>query len=194
MKKIILFVACSGVVIMLFEKPVVAQNQERFNSSSGSQAKDPGVRAGSVTAGKPISTLSPSQLNTSPTGWPASTKSIKLLTDWARLSIPIVAAAVTLSRRSVAPARRRTSTPTLAPILSWRRLPRTAPQTKYPPSSRQTVRCGKPASLSPSIPTVRSVELPMEVSTVCSPLLAARTREPAILLNLISIRCNSSAI
>jgi CxxC motif-containing protein (DUF1111 family) len=62
MKKIILFVACSGVVMMLFEKPLVAQNQERFNSSSGSQAKDPGVRAGSVTAGKPISTLSPSQL------------------------------------------------------------------------------------------------------------------------------------
>lgn len=60
MRKIIMIVVCSLVVAKLIEKPVIAQNQ--FNSSASSQAKDPGVRTGSVNAGQPLSTLSPSQL------------------------------------------------------------------------------------------------------------------------------------
>jgi CxxC motif-containing protein (DUF1111 family) len=60
MRKIIMFVVCSVVVAGFFETPVIAQSQ--FNSNSGSQVKDPGVRAGSVIVGKPLSTLSPSQM------------------------------------------------------------------------------------------------------------------------------------
>jgi CxxC motif-containing protein (DUF1111 family) len=61
MKRIFLCLAsvlvCASVPLI---QPMVAQTQT--SDSLNSQAKDPGVRAGSVNAGKPLSTLTPSQL------------------------------------------------------------------------------------------------------------------------------------
>ncbi len=60
MKKIIMLVVCLAIAVFLLILPVFAQNQASSNTSS--QAKDPGVRAGSVGAGKSLTTLSPSQI------------------------------------------------------------------------------------------------------------------------------------
>ena len=57
-----LFLFLSGALFssLLFLAPVLAQSVSSSNLSS--QAKDPGVRAGSVNAGQPISALTPGQL------------------------------------------------------------------------------------------------------------------------------------
>jgi CxxC motif-containing protein (DUF1111 family) len=59
MKKIVTLVVCLAIgmlfAMLLFYLPALAQNQP------STQAKDPGVRAGSVNAGQALSTLSPSQ-------------------------------------------------------------------------------------------------------------------------------------
>ncbi len=57
-----LFFSLSGALgsSLLFLAPVLAQSVSSSNLSS--QAKDPGVRAGSVNAGQPISALTPGQL------------------------------------------------------------------------------------------------------------------------------------
>ena len=60
MRKIIMLVVCLAFVLLFFKQSAFAQNQPSFGG--GSPAKDPGVRAGTVNAGKPLSTLSPSQL------------------------------------------------------------------------------------------------------------------------------------
>jgi len=62
MKRIVTLVVCLAVAtlfaMLLFYLPAGAQSQP----SSSSQAKDPGVRTGTVNAGQALSTLSPSQL------------------------------------------------------------------------------------------------------------------------------------
>ena len=59
MKRIVTLVVCLAIgtlfAMLLFYLPALAQSQP------SSQAKDPGVRAGSVNAGQALSTLSPSQ-------------------------------------------------------------------------------------------------------------------------------------
>jgi CxxC motif-containing protein (DUF1111 family) len=60
MKKIVLYVVCLVFVIRLLGQP--AHTQDLSETNGGSQAKDPGVRAGAVSAGQPLSSLSPSQL------------------------------------------------------------------------------------------------------------------------------------
>ncbi len=60
MRKIAMPVVCLFIAMLCFSQISVAQNQPIANA--GAQAKDPGVRTGSVNAGKPLSTLSASQL------------------------------------------------------------------------------------------------------------------------------------
>jgi hypothetical protein len=59
MRKIVTLVVCLAVAtlfaMLLFYLPALAQSQLSL------QAKDPGVRAGSVNAGQALSTLSPGQ-------------------------------------------------------------------------------------------------------------------------------------
>ncbi len=61
MKKIVTLVVCLAIgtlfAVLLLYLPALAQSQ----LSDGSQAKDPGVRAGTVSAGQALSTLSASQ-------------------------------------------------------------------------------------------------------------------------------------
>lgn len=59
MKKIVTLVVCVLLANLLPCRSASAQNQP---NNAGAQAKDPGVRAGTVNAGQPLSTLSPSQL------------------------------------------------------------------------------------------------------------------------------------
>jgi CxxC motif-containing protein (DUF1111 family) len=60
MNKIIALVVCLPFAVMLLDQPAFAQ--VRASNHEGMQAKDPGVRAGTVNAGQPLPTLSPSQL------------------------------------------------------------------------------------------------------------------------------------
>jgi CxxC motif-containing protein (DUF1111 family) len=60
MRKIVMLVVCLASSMLLMDQAAFAQNQPVANASS--QPRDPGVRAGSVNAGKPLSTLSPGQL------------------------------------------------------------------------------------------------------------------------------------
>jgi CxxC motif-containing protein (DUF1111 family) len=60
MKEIVTLVVCPVFFMLLLDQPAPAQNVPDTNGSS--QVKDPGVRAGTVNAGRPLSSLSPSQL------------------------------------------------------------------------------------------------------------------------------------
>jgi CxxC motif-containing protein (DUF1111 family) len=60
MRKYVMVLVCLGAGVLLLNRTAVAQNHP--NSNGNSQATDPGVRAGLVNAGQPLSTLSPSQL------------------------------------------------------------------------------------------------------------------------------------
>lgn len=60
MKKFAALVVCLLIASFFPCHSALAQNQP--NNNAGPQAKDPGVRAGTVNAGQPLSSLSPSQL------------------------------------------------------------------------------------------------------------------------------------
>lgn len=59
MRKIVRLFVCLLFAVLLREQLAYAQPQ---SNNEGIQAKDPGVRTGTVNAGQPLSTLSPSQL------------------------------------------------------------------------------------------------------------------------------------
>jgi CxxC motif-containing protein (DUF1111 family) len=64
MKRIFTLVVClsAAVLLAVFLFNLEALAQSSPSTSGGSQSKDPGVRAGSISAGQPLSTLSASEL------------------------------------------------------------------------------------------------------------------------------------
>lgn len=166
MKRIVTLLVCLAIgtlfAMLLFYLPALAQSQP------SSQAKDPGVRAGSVNAGQALSTLSPSQSQFFSDGQ----------TRFNQVEQVATGLGPTFNSNSCASCHAQPSVggtspgaeqfPNVGPNPQLQRLPPAAPRTKSHSLSLRTALCVRRASRSSSLQEAPSPERRTAVCTRCS--------------------------
>ncbi len=179
-----------GVVVSFLSSSYMVaplRSQENANATaaatSSSAAKDPGVRAGSVNAGTPLSGLTASQLQYFQDGLTRFQEIDQVVNGLGPRSTPTVAAAAMRSLPQAALAPPPPNTRTLARIRRSRLPQPAAPPTVFRRLSLPMDLCEKRGSRSPWAPTEHSHALRTVESTLCLPSPAEPTRPAVLWLN-----------